>query len=53
MKKKEAFCSYCGKYTEHEVRSEPNDEGTGGDLRCTSCRSSRLDTIQGFNANLM
>ena len=50
---KKAFCNYCKKYTDHEVRSRPNKEGTGGDLRCTGCGSARMDTIQGFNANLM
>jgi hypothetical protein len=47
------FCNYCKKYRPHEVKSLPNKQGTGGDLRCTCCGSSRLDKIQGVNANLM
>ena len=50
---KKAFCNYCRRYTSHKVLSLPNRQGTGGDLRCTVCSSSRLDKIQGFNANLM
>jgi len=50
---KKYFCNYCKKYTDHEIWSRPNKEGTGGDLTCKVCGSQRMDTIQGFNANLM
>jgi len=48
------YCNYCQKETPHKV-VDPNKskDGTGGDIRCTVCGSARLDTIQGFNANLM
>ncbi len=51
---KKAYCNYCKRETLHKVvdRRKSRD-GTGGDLRCTVCGSARLDTIQGFNANLM
>ncbi len=51
---KEDYCSCCKKNTKHLIRSmEKNQEGTGGDLVCTVCQSTRLDTIQGMNAALM
>jgi transposase-like protein len=49
-----AYCNYCKAYTDHEVvNAYVNKEGTGTDSRCMKCGSSRLGTIQGFNANLM
>jgi len=39
------YCNYCKKETEH--KSSDNK------LTCKVCGSSRLDKIQGFNANLM
>jgi len=50
---KKSFCNYCKKYTDHKVWSLPNEEGTGGNMTCTVCGSARMDTIQGFDANLM
>ena len=48
------YCNYCRKETEHEVVDNTyNEERTGGDLHCKKCGSARLDTIQGFSANLM
>lgn len=48
------YCAYCKKTTPHEIKDKTvNSEGTGGDLKCTVCGSSRLGTIQGFNAALM
>jgi hypothetical protein len=48
-----AYCRYCKKQTQHEIRSLPNKEGTGGNLVCTRCGSQRMDSIQGFDAALM
>jgi hypothetical protein len=50
---KRAFCNYCKDFTEHEIVNDTYANGSGGDLRCLKCGSARLDTIQGFNANLM
>ena len=50
---KKAYCAYCKRMTLHQILSVPNKQGTGGDLRCTVCRSSRLDKIQGMDAELM
>jgi len=53
------YCAYCRRQTLHEINACPdggpqyNKEGTGGNLSCTECGSSRLDTIQGFDAALM
>lgn len=48
------YCTYCKRETEHVYRSrEYSKDGTGGDLLCLICGSTRLDTIQGFNAVLM
>lgn len=48
------YCSYCKKETSHTVADNTyNKEGTGGSLVCQRCSSSRLDTIQGFDAALM
>jgi transcription elongation factor Elf1 len=48
------YCPFCKKQTPHKV-VDPcvNKEGTGRDLRCTKCGSSRLGEIQGFDAALM
>ena len=50
---KKAYCAYCKKMTAHRLLSRPNKSGTGRDLRCTVCSSSRLDKIQGMDAELM
>ncbi len=51
---KMAHCAYCKDITMHDiVDPTKNAEGTGGDLRCHKCGSSRIDTIQGFDADLM
>ncbi len=51
---KQAYCNYCKRETPHRIiDARKSKDGTGGDLRCTVCGSARLDTIQGFNANLM
>jgi len=48
------YCAYCKQMTLHEVvDSRTNGHGTGRDLRCTKCGSSRLGEIQGFDAALM
>ncbi len=48
------YCDYCRKQTPHKVVDSRTDgHGTGEDLRCTKCGSSRLGTIQGFDAALM
>ena len=54
VKTRLAYCSYCRKQTKHRiVDSRTDGKGTGGDLRCLTCGSARLATIQGFNAELM
>jgi ribosomal protein L44E len=50
---KRAYCSYCRRQTDHKILSLPNREGTGGKLVCTKCGSTRVDTIQDFDAALM
>lgn len=48
------YCAYCKAQTVHKVIDRTvNKEGTGGQLQCTRCGSSRLDTIQGFDVSLM
>ncbi len=48
------YCPYCRKQTPHRVVDSRNDgKGTGRDLRCTRCGSTRLGEIQGFDASLM
>ena len=48
------YCAYCKKQTPHKVvDSRVNKEGTGRDLRCAICGSSRMGEIQGFDAALM
>jgi transcription elongation factor Elf1 len=56
MKDKEVlkYCAYCKAQTPHQVvDATTNKEGTGGSLVCKKCGSSRLGTIQGFDAALM
>ncbi|MFW6125520.1 MAG: hypothetical protein ACOC58_00280 [Chloroflexota bacterium] len=50
---KKSYCAYCKRQTDHKVQSLPNREGTGGKLVCTRCGSTRMATIQGFDAALM
>ncbi len=48
------YCNHCQKKTQHQVMKETrNKNGNIKDLRCKECSSSRLDKIQGFNAQLM
>lgn len=48
------YCAHCRKQTPHKVvSSETDGKGTGRDLCCTKCGSSRLGEIQGFDAELM
>ena len=48
------YCSFCKKQTPHQVVDpRVNKEGTGRQLKCTKCGSSRLGEIQGFDAALM
>lgn len=48
------YCAYCKKQTAHSVVTASTDGyGTGRDLRCTVCGSSRMGEIQGFDASLM
>ena len=42
----EEYCNYCREITEHK-RTDINK------LNCVVCGCTRLDKIQGFNANLM
>lgn len=50
---KDAYCEYCKKVQPHRIVDNTHVNGTGGILICTECGSSRLDTIQGFDAALM
>ena len=47
------YCGYCKRQTPHKVLSQPNKEGTGGELICSKCGSARISQIQGFDAALM
>lgn len=48
------YCAYCKTITPHQiVGSQTDGHGTGRDLRCTVCVSSRMGEIQGFDAALM
>ncbi len=48
------YCACCRKQTPHVVVNPGTDgHGTGRDLRCSLCSSSRLGEIQGFDAALM
>lgn len=48
------YCAYCRKQTPHIVVNPKTDgTGTGRELHCTKCGSSRLGEIQGFDAALM
>jgi len=45
------YCAYCRKQTPHIVTDSRTDgKGTGRELRCTKCGSTRLGEIQGFDA---
>lgn len=50
---KDAYCEYCKEIKPHRIVNNTYVNGTGGHLICTECGSSRLDTIQGFDAALM
>ena len=48
------YCPFCKKQTPHKVIDpRVSKEGTGRQLRCIGCGSSRLGEIQGFDAALM